>query len=77
MEVTGIIACFSQEILPFFTSLKSYEHQKTTEWFFNLQAIIKSSLNKQLQSNLKKLEKYGNFANFLKIKKQKLGPKTR
>ena len=67
LDVTGLVGFQGQEKVTFFTSLASYDLQKSSEWFMNLQKIIKSSLSKHIQTYLTKLEAYGlsfNIINF-------------
>lgn len=59
LDVTGLVGFQGQETVTFFTTLASYELQKSSEWFMNLQKIIKSSMSKHIQTYLTKLEAYG------------------
>jgi len=62
LEVKGLIGCFGQEVMDFFTPVVSYERQKPAEWFDHFQKIMKSSLCWHVQTYLQKLEAYGKLS---------------
>lgn len=67
LEVIGVLGSNGKERLNFFMPLKSYTLQKTSEWFLNFLKLMKSSVCKQTQTYLDRLELFSGLGFFLHL----------